>query len=254
MSETWAIDPDDPQAPPQSVWDRLDESARRSVVASLPSSIRRVAPPEGDEHTEPKERSKQTLREYFRRTGRSVYLGSELAVYYPGESHFAPDLIAVLDVPDHARQKWVVSEEKRGLDFVLEIHVRGDRRKDYILDVERYGRLGIPEYFLFDPPHQLLLGYRLEEATYAPVLPQGGQWRSRVLGLDLSLDDGRLRFATPGGGALLDPVEWVEKLRTMVDSATNRAEAEAQRAEAEAQRAERLAAKLEELGVDPDEV
>lgn len=261
MSETWAIDPDDPRAPPQEVWDRLDEEARREVVASLPSSIPRAMPPEGDEHTEPKERSKLTLREFFRRRGRSVYLASELAVYYPGESHFAPDLIAILDVPDHKRQKWVVSDEGRGLDFVLEIHVRGDKHKDYVTNVERYARLGIPEYFLFDPPKQRLLGYRLGADAYEPVLPQGGLWRSEVLDLELSLDGERLQFSQPGGGPLLDPTEWVDKLRAMVDDATRRAEQEARRAEEEARRADdreqrlaRLAAKLRELGVDPDEL
>ena len=263
MSQRWAIDPDDPRAPPQEVWDQLDEQARREVVASLPSSIPRAGPPEGDEHTEPKERSKLTLREFFRRRGRSVYLASELAAYYPGESHFAPDLIAILDVPDHARQKWVVSDEGRGLDFTLEIHVRGDRHKDYVTNVERYARLGIPEYFLFDPPKQRLLGYRRSPASgaYEPVVPQGGLYRSDVLDLDLSLDGGRLQFSPPGGGALLDPMEWIDKLRTMVDAATRRAveegkraEEEARRAEETSQRLERYAAKLRELGIDPEDL
>ena len=41
--------------------------------------------------------------------GRSCDLSSELAVYYPGEKRFVPDVLAVLDVEPHDRMKWVVA-------------------------------------------------------------------------------------------------------------------------------------------------
>jgi hypothetical protein len=196
---------------------------------------------------------------------------------------FAPDLIAILDVDDHPRPSWMVSHEGRGLDFVLEIHVKGDRTKDYETNVTRYARLGIPEYFLYDPPARRLLGYRLPAGTasYEPIVPQGGFWPSAVLGLALSLEGDRLQFAEPGGGVLLDPSEWIDRLRQMVDEAVARADAQSMRAEEEARRAqdearraqdearraqdqarrarelaarnENLAARLRELGIDPDE-
>ena len=59
-----------------------------------------------------------------------VYLSSELAVFYPGEARVVPDVFAVLDVENHPRMKWVVDDEKKGIDFVLEVHVAGDARKD----------------------------------------------------------------------------------------------------------------------------
>jgi hypothetical protein len=40
----------------------------------------------------------------------------------------------------------VVSAEGKGLDWVLEVHVGGDRKKDAERNVARYARLGIPEY------------------------------------------------------------------------------------------------------------
>jgi hypothetical protein len=58
---------------------------------------------------------------FFRRTGRKIYLSSELAIFYPGERRFAPDLLAVADVDPHERSSWVVAAEGKGLDFVLEI-------------------------------------------------------------------------------------------------------------------------------------
>lgn len=244
---THVVDPLDPRAPSQAVWDALSEEARRRVVAALPSEVPSVGPPEGDAHFHPKRRAREALDEWFRRKGRSVYLASELAVYYPDEPMFAPDLIAVLDVETHERASWVVSDEGRRLDFVLEINVSADAKKDLEVNVERLARLGVPEYFVYQPVRRRLLGYRLPESppgAYEPILPQSGRWTSGVLDLDLTIDEGRLRFFA-GSAALLDARELIGRLSSMVDDAVHRAEEEARRAE-------RLADKLRELGIDPD--
>jgi hypothetical protein len=110
----WKIDPRDPRAPPQSVWDEFGEAERRRVLEMLPSEIERSGPPEGDAHSRPKHRARETLDEHFRRIGRLIYLASELPVYYPDEAMFAPDLLAVLDVETHERDHWTVSHEGRG--------------------------------------------------------------------------------------------------------------------------------------------
>jgi hypothetical protein len=205
-------------------------------------------------------RALEALDEYFRRIGRQIYLSSELPVYYPDEAMRAPDLLAVLDVDTHERASWVVSHEKRGLDLVLEVHVSGDAKKDAERNVERYARLQIPEYFMFEPARGRLLGYRLArgELAYTPIVPQQGRWPSAVLELDLAVDRGRVRFYH-GSAPLPDARELIDRLSTMVDDAVERAEEEARRAEEEARRAEeearraeRLAARLRELGIDPD--
>ena len=265
----YRVDLADPRAPSRGVWEALTEEQRAEVVAALPSEIERVGPPEGDAHAHPKIRAREMLDQHFRRVGRRVYLAGELPVYYPGESMFAPDLIAVLDVPDHPREHWTVSHEERGLDFVLEIHVRGSEQKDFELNVERFARLGIPEYFAYAPLRERLLGWRLpgaEDRVYQPIVPQGGRWRSRILGLDLALEKGALRFYD-GTAALLDGRELVDVLSKIADAATQRAKDEARRAKDEARRADeaaaraereeeraaKLAARLRELGLDPDE-
>lgn len=260
-------DPADPRAPKQEVWDQLSEAERREIVASLPSEVERAQPPEGDPHRLPKSRSLEALGEYYRRLRRRIYLSSELPVYYPDTPMFAPDLIAVRDVEDHERRSWVVSHEGRGLDFALEIHVSGSARKDFEENVVRFARLGIPEYFVFDPLRRRLLGWSLSQdgATYSPIVPQGGRWASQVLELDLTVEGDRLRFFR-GSAPLLDASELIERLSHMVDDATQRAEQEARNAEEAARnaeeaarnaeelsrRAERLAARLRELGEDPD--
>jgi Uma2 family endonuclease len=242
------VDPSDPRAPPQSVWDALDESEQRRIVDSLPSDVERAGPPEGDQHRVPKNRALEALGEYFRRIRRRIYLSAELPVYYPDEPMFAPDVLAVMDAEPHPRASWVVSQEKRGLDFVLEIHVSGSAKKDVELNVERYARLGIPEYFAFDPVRRRLLGWRLPDVAaraYAAVVSQEGRWPSAILDLDLAIEGSQLRFFY-GSAPLLDAAELIVSLSKMVDEGTRRAEEEARRAE-------RLAERLRALGIDPDQ-
>jgi FtsZ-binding cell division protein ZapB len=219
------------------------------------------------------------LEEHFRRTGRRVYLSAELPVYYPGERIIAPDVIAVVDVEPHQRQRWVVAHEGRGVDFALEITLGGDRKKDLQENVERFARLGIPEYFVLDLQRGRLHGWHLEPGrdAYVPLVPQAGRWPSQILGLELALEAGKLKFYL-GAAVLLEAPELIGRLTGMVDTMVEREErlqreleelraasqaevqrahAEAQRAHAEAQRAQaearRLAERLKALGDEPTE-
>lgn len=246
---SWVVDPLDPRAPSEDVWARMTESEREKVVATLPADMPlELHPPEGDPHRKPKEKARDALDAFFRRVGRRVYVSSELVTYYPGERRFCPDILAVLDVEQHDRTSWIVSREGRGLDLVIEIHVGGEAKKDLSRNVEVYARLGITEYFVFDRPAARVLGYRLREksTSYERVLPQRGRLASAVLGLELTVESGLLRFYH-GTAPLLFMDELVGKLDAMVselvearDAATRRAEEEAKRAEEEAKRAEAL--------------
>ena len=265
-THSYAFDPQDPRAPSEADWALMSEAERAAVVAQLPSEVPREGVPEGDEHRDPKEKALESLREYYRRQGRRVYLSAELPIYYPDERMFAPDLIAVLDVEPHPRQRWVVSNEGKGLDFVLEVTLTGDRKKDLETNVERFARLRIPEYFVLDLKLRRILGYRLGEASgYEIVVPQGGRWSSRVLGLDLAIELGRVRFYA-GSAPLPHAEELILRLESMRDqlvdkeqaladeleAALARAEQEKSRAEQEKSRADRLAARLKELGFDDE--
>lgn len=113
---------------------------------------------------------------------------------------FAPDLVAVLDAgkpPDTELPAWVVADEGRGLDFALEVHYTGDRHKDLVENVALYARLGIPEYFFFDRRDMRLYGWELPDRnarTYRRKMPQGGRFASLVLGLEIALVEGKLKF------------------------------------------------------------
>jgi len=246
----WAIDPDDPRAPPEDVWAALSPAERRRVVDSLPSDfpVSDANPPEGDPHFNAKAGVKSVLGDHFARMGRRVYLACELPVYYPGERMFAPDVLAVLDVETHERQKWVAADEGKGLDLALEVLVSGDRKKDLEENVERYATLGIPEYFVLDRGRLRLFGYRLPPSgsrVYQPIVPQGGRYTSRVLGLDLRLEGTKLRFYQ-GLAAVPEASEMIATLERMMDDVEGRARAAEERAEEEARKREEEARKREE--------
>lgn len=261
------LDPDSddlPRAPSQAEWDRLTPAERQRVMESLPSEFEWTTASEGDPHRLAKERAYQALEEHFHRLRRSVYLSAELPIYYPDERVFSPDVIAVLDVETRERERWVVSHERRGLDFVLEINYHGRRKKDFEDNVERFHRLQIPEYFAYDIEREFLLGWRLNGDLYETIMPTGADRRvpSRVLGLDAAVVDGRLCFYH-GDVRLPHGRELIQRISTMADAGVRRAKQEARRAkqetrlanlraQEEARRADRLAVRLRQLGVDPD--
>jgi Uma2 family endonuclease len=202
---------DFPRAPSQAQWEAMSEQERAQVVDSLPGEVTdaELSPPEGDFHMDAKVEALGTLKGHFRRARCRVYVASELPVYYPAERRFAPDLLAVVDVETHRRNKWVVSAEGKGLDFVLEVHADGDRKKDAQRNVARYARLGIPEYFVYDAHKHLLEGWRLPSARareYKRMVPRKGRIRSKRLGLELTVEQERLCFYA-GTLKLLGPEE-----------------------------------------------
>ncbi len=232
-----------PRAPSREAWERMSPEERARVVDSLPGEVtyEEMAPPEGDKHSEAKVSALDALKGYFKRQRRKVYLAMELPVYYPAERRFAPDLLVVLDVETHSRNKWLVSHEGRGLDWVLEVHVGGDRKKDAEYNVRRYARLGIPEYFIYDRARQRLEGYRLgtpEAREYTRMEPQQGRYISEVLGLELQLEGDRLRFWA-GNAPLLESDELIARMNELITGLQQRVDEEArQRAEEARQRTE----------------
>ena len=230
-------EPTFPRAPSQAAWDAMTPERQRHVVETLPLSVTEAecSPPEGDWHSEAKLEAADALRGYFGRRKRQVYIALELTVYYPDAQRFAPDLLVVFDVEIRRRNTWVVSAEGKGLDFALEVHYGGDRRKDAERNLALYAGLGIPEYFIYDRRRQRIHGYRLSAPharTYEPILPQLGHYRSTVLGLDLVLEQGKLRFWSESG-PVLQTAEWVQHLEQQMGELQARIDEEARLREEE---------------------
>ena len=245
-------------APSVEEWEALSPAERAAVAAALPGEVTydEMAMPEGDRHSKAKARALDALCRYFRRLQRRIYIGTEMPTYYPAVPRFAPDLFAVLDADDTERDKWVVSAEGKGLDWVLEVHAGGDRKKDAELNIARYAQLSIPEYFIYDCARNRLEAYRLpspDARVYTAIRMTDGVYESRVLGLEIQVDEDRLRFYA-GTALLLESEELIARVQAMYDAAQRRAEEEARlREEAERRREEaeqevaRLRAELERL-------
>lgn len=224
---------------------------RARVVESLPGEVTwdEMAMPEGDRHFQAKVHTLDVLRGYFGRQRRKVYLGAELPVYYPAERRFAPDLVAVLDVETHERDKWVVSHEGKGLDWVMEVHVGGDRKKDAVHNVERYARLGIPEYFIYDRSRQKLEAYRLatpEARKYTRLAPRQGRYVSEMLGLEFEVLGDELRLWA-GNALLLESAELLARAEEKLAEVQRRADEEARRREEVELRLAKLLAEMERI-------
>ena len=104
---------------------------------------------------------------------------------------------------------YVVREQGKPPDFVLEIASPSSRRRDLVTKRAAYAELEIPEYWRFDElaerPHRKLAGDRLSGDAYRslPVeqLPDGVvQGYSPVLDLQLRWEEGRLRWHDPATG------------------------------------------------------
>jgi Uma2 family endonuclease len=200
---------------------------------------------ESQPHWKAKSSALDALGLHFKTIGRAIYFADDLAVLYPGEKPFSPDILAVLDVEpteDDEQMAWVVVDEGKGPDLVIEVLHRGDRDKDLVENVERYARHGISEYFVYDRARQQIHGYRLPDpgaSRYQRILPQHGYCRSTVLGLDLAILENTLRFLS-GNATLPLSADLINRLEGMVESLetkADRAQAQADQAQVQADQA-----------------
>lgn len=241
-----------PTAPTADEWAAMTPAQRERATDALLASEsveeneEREAMAEGDAHLDAKIGVRNTLRSHFERLARRTYVGADIAVYYPGKKGFTPDVIAVNDVDQRPRDCWMVTAEGKGVDLALEVHYKGDWRKDFVNNVQKYAALGIREYFIYDIRREVFRGYRLRRegaAEYKPIPARWGRYHSNVLDLDVALETGQIRFYQDAALLVTDR-ELVGKLGEMVDAAVVRAEQEEARAEHEEARAGRATTQL----------
>ena len=153
----------------------------------------------------------QVLRDLFA-ADPMVYVSGNLLIFYvPGDKrrHVAPDVFVVRGVPRRQRDNYLVWEEGRAPDLVIELTSPSTRKEDLVKKFELYRDvLRVPEYFLFDPRDEYLKpplqGYRLTEGQYVRIEPvAGGRLPSAVLGLELERMGSELRLYDPASGRYL---------------------------------------------------
>ncbi|MDE0446401.1 MAG: Uma2 family endonuclease [Spirochaetaceae bacterium] len=182
--------------------------------------------------------ARERLRIYYRHD--DVYVGGNLLIYYEQgnpRASVAPDVFVVLGVPNHKRRSYLLWAEGKVPDFVLEIASHSTWAEDRGPKRELYRRLGVTEYWQYDPTgdylEPVLQGLELVAGKYVPIAGRktaGGlpALPSRVLGLELHATEDGLRFPDPVTGKyLVSHAEDAEPRAAAEGRATAEAEARA---------------------------
>ncbi len=183
-----------------------------------------------------------------------VFVGTDQFVYWDpaydsrtksGNPPLSPDVYVAFGVANRHRSSYVVWEEGKPPDFVLEVASPSSRQRDENEKRDAYAKIGVPEYFLYDPHGQLkppLSGFELRDGEYRQLpeetFAEGVVGvRSKLLGLCLCLRE-------PGANPLDVALGWYDpatgeflETRYEVTNAKRQAVAEAEEAKAEAEEA-----------------
>jgi len=158
----------------------------------------------------------------------------------------------VLGVPKGERKSWVVWEEGKAPDVVIELLSQSTTAADKNEKKLIYqNQMRVPEYFWYDPfnPDDWA-GFSIQQRVYQPIVVSDRQQLvSESLGLGLQrwkgnyqgIDATWLRWATLEGELLPTPEE---QERQHAERERQRAERERQHAQQERQRADRAEAQL----------
>ena len=186
------------------------------------------------------------------------HLGSPATTLVAGERYLSlaptrdmtglryPDLLVAFEVDPaayHRSNAYVISEQGKPPDFVLEIASRRTGREDVTNKRDDYAALGILEYWRFDETGRYhgarLAGDRLVEGRYETIgvtelddaVLQG---YSRVLNVNLRWERGELGWHDPATGRHILTYNDLLRSSTTAEARANTAEARANTAEARA--------------------
>jgi len=170
----------------------------------------------------------------FFRNDPQVYVSRNLFLYYvkgDPKKNIAPDVFLVRGVPKGDRRVYFLWEEGVAPQVVIELSSEHTWKEDVFRKFHVYEKLGVNEYFIFDPTSDYikgppLIGFRLEDGEYVEMEINDDRLHSDELGLDLVITGNTLRLLNPLTGKFLStPDEEAE--------ARMRAEAEVERLRAE---------------------
>jgi Uma2 family endonuclease len=219
------------------------------------------------------------------------YVGGNMFLYFSTaqikkQEFRGPDVFVVLGVSKAERLSWVVWDEEKAPDVIIELISESTALKDRTEKKQIYqDRVRVPEYFWYNPfsPDDWA-GFTLQNGVYQPISSDDrGQLISQRLGLALrhwqgfykGVEATWLRWVTLSGELLPTPQEEAEQSQQQAELAQQQAELaqqqakEAQQQAKEAQqqaelaqqqvelaqqRVGQLAARLREMGIDPEEI
>ena len=180
--------------------------------------------------------SVEALKLFFQGNS-DVYVSANSFVYYEEGNKaavVAPDIYVVFGVRKRKRDNYKVWQEGGTTpQFVLEITSATTQNVDQETKPETYRSLGVREYFQYDPSgdylNPILQGVRLVNGQYEPIeannIAFDTLWLySEVLGLELHIVSGELRFRNPQTGEFLKTYQQSEQARLAAESAFQQSE------------------------------
>ena len=198
------------------------------------------------------------------------YVGANMFVYFSSsqlknQDFRGPDLFVVLGVPKGERKSWVVWEEGKAPDVIIELLSEKTAQEDKTTKKQIYQEgLRIPEYFWYDPFNpEDFAGFTLTDGIYQPLsFDSQNKLISQRLGLSLvrwqgvyqEINTVWLRWADLAGNILPTGEEKAQEAQQKAQQAEQKAQQAQQKVQETQQKAEKLAAKLRELGINPEDI
>ena len=210
----------------------------------------------------------QVLQNYFQNQP-DVYVAADMFLYYKRgkpSACKAPDVMVAKGlVGNHERLSFRTWEEGTVPRVIFEITSAKTKENDQKVKPAVYAKIGVAEYFLFDPLWDYLdpplQGFQLRDGKYRKIIPASdGSLLSRELGLRLSIDGSMIRLTVERTGERLLNFEekaalaWeqAEKARRIAKQRSKRAEQESRRAQDATKRAAALEAEVKRLRAELD--
>jgi Uma2 family endonuclease len=191
------------------------------------------------------------------------FVGGNMFLYFSeeqlrGKDFRGPDVFVALGVSPRERKSWVIWQEGKAPDVIIELVSKTSHRVDKVEKKQIYqDRLRVAEYFWFDPwAPEDFAGFSLVDGHYQPISPTGpGRIPSPRLNLTLGWWDGNfrwvetrwLRWWDADGNLLLthDEIAQANADAAQANADAAQANAEAAKANAQAVQAEAEAAKAQ---------
>lgn len=235
----------------------MTRSENRGNLGSAPTQERQLYPDTdgkpmavSDNHRRVLTRILQLLEEFFRENP-DVYVSGDLLMYYiQGDPRkvVAPDALVSFGIGQKRRRTYLVWQEGKTPDFVMEMASETTYRNDLTQKMSLYADLGIPEYFLCDIEALYLpfslMGFTLVDGVYEPIrAAPDGSVHSSILGLDFHLHLDEIRLYNPA------TQQWV---LTPEEAAEVRADRESARADQEATARQQASARADQASARAD--
>lgn len=169
-----------------------------------------------------------TLRTHFQSDSDIYVAGDHLVYYEEGNSKkfIVPDIYIVKGVEKKTRRVYKIWEEKVAPTVVFEIASESTWQKDVTIKRRLYEKIGVAEYYVFDPEYlylpQPLLAYHLEFGELTKIALRENRIFSPALGLEIVDTKETLRLFNPTTKEFLPTArELSEKVTELTIRASN---------------------------------